>query len=245
MKSSDQRVLPKYHISFTVSSRDPPYPCDKIMSSPNYEVDCSGGVIKTITIKNISADDVQSAVQMAGSQFRAVMGFIALKTGRILEHNGGRIISIIDDRGNVTKAASSKSDTSQDRVFDPPVSVDLIGFAVSRARDTKTEYAFNLYHLASSLKNDQNISIAFLNLFLSLETLIAGKGLSSDQLKYRYIRYSIVYGTMGDKDTRSFLLNEFGSHSPNWQTSEMQARLVKWYNLLEHEVVQLLNSKLT
>jgi hypothetical protein len=174
------------------------------------------------------------------------MGFIALRTGRILEHLGARRITIVDDKGstNVIDTSSPKSPSFPDRSFGPPVSVDLVGFAVSRVKDPKTEIALNLYYLASSSKQNQNLPVAFLNLFLALETLLDGNSLSQDQLKFRHIRRSIVQNDSGDAEARSFLMAEFGSHHPSWQATDAQAKLLSWYNALEREVVPLLNSKL-
>jgi hypothetical protein len=240
-----QNFLPNYNVSLDVFSKDPSYPCDMIKSTPNFEVECNKGIIKAVTVKNIVADNPQSAIQIAATRLGAVMGFFTLKTGRVLEHNGSRRVLTVDAQGKASVVSScKKSDGFPNRVSGPPVNVDLFKFGAGRIRDPKTESVLNLYYLASSLNNNQNLSAAFLNLFTALEILVDGNGLSPDQLKFKQIRHSIVYADSGDKEARNFLMTEFGTHHPEWQTIESQAKLLKWYSMLENEIVQLLNTKL-
>jgi len=195
-------------------------------------------------VKNIVADNPQSAIQIAATRLGAVLGFFALKTGRVLEHTGSRRVLVVDSQGKASVVSSSQKGDGFGRFSGPPVDVDLFKFGAGRIRDPKTESVLNLYYLASSLNNNQNLSAAFLNMFTALEILADGKEPSPDQLKFRHIRHSIIYSDSGDKEARNFLLTEFGTHHPDWQTIESQAKLAKWYNLLEKEIVLLLTSKL-
>jgi hypothetical protein len=229
-----------YEIFFTVSCKDL-FPCDKVKNSDRYEILCDHGAITTVTIKRVVAEEVQTAISKGESELRGLLGLFLLKLGKIVKYEGGRRIDRIDEHGNrVPEGVRSNSVII--RVTAPPLDIDLLHYQATR--NSRTEFALSLYLVAVSLSEQRDWAGAFLNMFLTLETLLTGK-LSVDQKKYRYIRHGIAHYELDPKKAAApFLKQEFGSERPDWQASGVQSRLLNWYNKLQKEVTQLLNEEL-
>src|SRR5574340_400532 len=85
--------MPTYEIAFIVTEDDDEFPCEKVKSSANYVVVCTGNQLSAVVIKGIDARDPVDAVSKGETKLRAVMGLLYLNLSRLVEFRGGHSVT--------------------------------------------------------------------------------------------------------------------------------------------------------
>lgn len=226
-----------FEIYFPTVTDEDDFPCDKVKSTSRYEVNCKDGRVYSVTIKGIVAKDAREAIRLGEEELYSILGLFYLNTHRLVQPTGGHSVDEIDDSGR--RHIGTVSKTIRIHVRGELLDTDLGRY---QARNNNIVRSLKSYYFASRLCLQDEISEAFLGMYLTLETLVTESDLHSKHSPFTYIRNGLVHSSLSDANTKAYLLAEFGSETPDWRDGETESRLLTKYEELGTEVAHLLNS---
>ncbi|MDG6919701.1 MAG: hypothetical protein JRN12_03535 [Nitrososphaerota archaeon] len=167
------------------------------------------------------------------------LGLLYLNVSRIVQPTGGHDVTLVDDRRHHIGVVSN---TMRVHVRPPPIETDLSAY--SSRSNAGIVRSLRLYYFASHHGLEGNLLEAFLQMYLTLETLVPVSDLTAKYSSFTYLRRGIVHASLSDDNTKTSLLAEFGAETPDWRERETESKLLEKYNDLCIEVERLLKALL-